>query len=211
MKNSEITIIALGGSLIVPHLTDDGGIDVAYIRKFRSFIVQEIKRGKRFVIVAGGGKTARVYRDAARHIGKVKSADLDWVGIAATKLNAELLRIIFQQAGDNVLVSAGSRPGWSTDYIAMRLAQKLNVQDVVIAGDTAFVYEKDPRKFPKAKALSRLTWSQYENLIPYVSMRGCFDCFARWISNSFFKSVSTAEFRLKGKLGGWPTPSLRSK
>ena len=48
----------------------------------------------------------------------------------------------------------------------MKLAQKHGVKSVVTVGDTPFVYEKDPRKFPKAKALPELSWAEYEKLIP---------------------------------------------
>jgi uridylate kinase len=170
MEKSQITVIALGGSLIVPHLSDDGGIDVEFLKKFRRFVLDEINPpaggGRRFVIVAGGGKTCRVYQKAAGKVVKIKSDDLDWIGIASTKLNAELLRVLFQDAGEKVLVEGGLKPGWSTDYIAVYLAQKHEAKEVIIAGDTPYVYEKDPRKFPKAKALPELSWAEYEKLIP---------------------------------------------
>lgn len=150
----------------MPHLSDDGGIDVEFLRRFRSFILQETKKGKRFVIVAGGGKTARMYLNSSARIGKVASSDLDWIGIAATRLNAELLRVVFKEAGKSVVVESGVKPGQSTDYVAIELAQKYKTKSVIIAGDTPYVYEKDPRKFPKAKALSELTWKEYEKLIP---------------------------------------------
>src|SRR3989344_5424848 len=92
----KFVVISLGGSLIVPHLSDDGGVDVAFLKKFRAFIIGEIKKGKRFIIVAGGGKTARVYQKAASQISKASPADLDWVGIAGTKLNAQLLLAMFR-------------------------------------------------------------------------------------------------------------------
>ena len=60
MKESNITVIALGGSLIVPHLSDTGGINVEFLKKFREFLLKEIKKGKRFVIVAGGGKRSNI-------------------------------------------------------------------------------------------------------------------------------------------------------
>jgi len=166
MKKSDITVIALGGSLIVPHLSDTGGIDVAFLKKFRTFILQETKKGKQFVIVAGGGKTSRVYQKAIKKIVNMANDDSDWLGIASTNLNAELLRIIFKQAGNKILISGGLQPGWSTDYVAVKLAQEHGAKNVIIAGDVAYVYEKDPKKFPQAKALPELSWREYEKLIP---------------------------------------------
>lgn len=191
MANSNITVIAVGGSLIVPHLSDTGGIDVPFLRAFRKMLLKQITPpaggGRKFVLVAGGGKTARVYQKAARQIAKSENDSLDWIGIHAIYVNAHLLKILFgadahqeiltvdptvqkaanmKKAGKSVIISSGWKPGWSTDYDAIRLAEKFGAKDVIIAGDTPFVYEKDPRKFPEAKALPELTWSQYEKLVP---------------------------------------------
>ena len=76
---AKFVVISLGGSLIVPHLSDEGGIDVQFLKKFRAFIIEEVKKGKRFIIVAGGGKTARVYQKAAPQVSKASSDDLDWI------------------------------------------------------------------------------------------------------------------------------------
>jgi uridylate kinase len=166
MDKSKVTVIALGGSLIVPHLSDDGGIDVEFLKKFREFILSEVKKGRRFVIVVGGGKTCRVYQKAAEQVVNANDEDLDWIGIASTKLNAELLRVVLQEAGEKIAVEAGVKPGQSTDHAAVELAQKHDAKEVIIAGDTPYVYEKDPRKFPDAKPLPELSWEEYENLIP---------------------------------------------
>ena len=63
MKHS-YHVIALGGSLIVPSLSNAGGIDAPYLKKLRTLILAEVKKGRRFVIIAGGGRTARVYQKA---------------------------------------------------------------------------------------------------------------------------------------------------
>ena len=166
MKKSNVIVIALGGSLIVPHLSDEGGIDVEYLKSFRRFILQEVKKGKQFVIVVGGGKTTRVYQKAAGKIVKMTNENLDWIGIASTKLNAELLRIMFEQVGNKVLVAGGLRPGGSTDYVAIQLAQKHKAKEVIVAGNTPFVFDKDPAKFSDAKAIHKISWSEYQKLIP---------------------------------------------
>ena len=186
-NKSQITVIAVGGSLIVPHLSDTDGIDVLFLRAFRKMLLAEIKKGRKFVLVAGGGKTARVYQKAARQIAKSGNDSLDWIGIYAIYVNAHLLKILFgpdahdeiltsdpsvqkaasmKKANKSVVISSGWKPGWSTDYDAIRLAEKFGATDVIIAGDTPFVFEKDPRKFPNAKPLPELTWSQYEKLVP---------------------------------------------
>lgn len=166
MKKSNVIVIALGGSLIVPHLSDEGGIDVQYLKSFRQFILQEVKKGKRFVIVAGGGRTARVYQKAVSQVEKTTSDDLDWIGIHSIKLNVELLNIVFREAGNRIVIAGGLRPGWSTDYVAIQLAQKHKAKEVIVAGNTPFVFDKDPAKFSNAKAIPKISWSEYQKLIP---------------------------------------------
>jgi len=184
---AKFVVISLGGSLIVPHLSDDGGVDVAFLRKFRAFIVGEIKKGKRFIIVAGGGKTTRVYQKAATLISKASSDDLDWVGIASTKLNAHVLLSMFRAAAyphiidhepsareiekltnadKSLYIASGWVPGQSTDHVAVRLAQKFGARDVVNASNIPFVYDKDPKKHKDAKPIRGISWREYRKLIP---------------------------------------------
>ncbi len=183
----ELIVIALGGSIIVPELTNEGGIDVSYLRLFRRFIFNETKKGKRFVIVAGGGKTSRVYQRSVSRIVRVPAEDLDWIGIHSSRLNAHLLRTVFRDmahpvvidhdlsqeeaeslAGthNSIFVASGWSPGWSTDYIAAHLAHIFGAQKAIIAGDTPFVYEEDPKKNGDAKKLFNLTWKNYRRMIP---------------------------------------------
>jgi uridylate kinase len=55
-----------------------------------------VQKGRKFFLVSGGGKTARLYRDAGKAVnGEMSEEDLDWIGIHATRLNGHLLRTIF--------------------------------------------------------------------------------------------------------------------
>lgn len=181
------TVIHLGGSLVVPHISDEGGMDVLFLQKFRRFLTRELKKSHSFIIVVGGGKTARAYQKAALKVVKTKDWDLDWFGIHATRLNAHLLRTVFEKEAYPVVIdhdpneeevevlkasnkklffASGWRPGWSTDYIAVRLAEKFGAKDVIIAKDTPFVYTKDPRKDKDAKPIKRILWKEYKKIIP---------------------------------------------
>ena len=40
------TVISLGGSVIVPHLSDEGGINVPFLKDFRKLILGELKKTK---------------------------------------------------------------------------------------------------------------------------------------------------------------------
>lgn len=192
MKFSYI-VIHLGGSAVVPHLSDQGGINTAFLRDFLVFMRRQLGKGKRFIIVVGGGKTCRVYQQSANKVKNVSDWDLDWIGIHATRLNAHLLRTIFvkeaypvvidhdpleeevemmKHSSKEIFFASGWRPGWSTDYIAVRLAQKFNARDVIIAKDTSFVHDSDPRKNSKAKPIRRISWHNYKKLIPRTWVPG---------------------------------------
>ena len=48
----------------------------------------------------------------------------------------------------------------------MRLAEKFGSNDVIIAGDISRVYDRDPKKHSRAKAIKDITWNDYQKLIP---------------------------------------------
>ncbi|NTU99420.1 UMP kinase, partial [Candidatus Falkowbacteria bacterium] len=87
---NNITIISLGGSLIVPDQ-----IDTAFLKAFKKLLESRIKEGERFILISGGGRTARNYQQAAKSVAKLHDDDVDWLGIHATRINAHLLRTIF--------------------------------------------------------------------------------------------------------------------
>lgn len=171
-------VISVGGSLIVPN----GGIDTSFLIKLNALIREEVSKGKRFLLVAGGGKIARQYRDAGRTvIGNVKDEDLDWLAIHTTRLNAHLLRTIFQDIAnpriienydhkledwnESVVIGAGWKPGWSTDYDAVILARDYGAKIIINMSNIDWVYDRDPAKFNDAKPLKKISWSDMERLV----------------------------------------------
>ena len=98
---SKTIIIALGGSILYPE-----AIDTKFIRQFAVYVRRFIKKGRRFIIVIGGGKAARDYQKAAGEITEVTDEDKDWIGIHATRLNAQLLRTVFVDIADPVVLDS---------------------------------------------------------------------------------------------------------
>ncbi|MCL4338062.1 UMP kinase [Patescibacteria group bacterium] len=178
MDKSKPIIISLGGSLVVPN----GGIDTVYLSGFNKFIRSKIAEGWRFFIVVGGGTLARHFIDAGKKvIGELTDWDLDWLGIHATHLNAHLIRTIFRDIAhprivenykkkiinlkQPIVVAAGWEPGCSTDYDAVVLARDYGASIVVNMSNITAVYDKDPKKFPDAKPLNNLKWSQFQEIV----------------------------------------------
>ena len=58
------------------------------------------------------------------------------------------------------------RPGWSTDYVTVRVASDFKIKEVVLIGKPDYVYTSDFTKNKKAKPLKELNWKEYMNIIP---------------------------------------------
>jgi len=175
----DTSIISIGGSLIVPE-----EIDWKFVRDFKKCIIGQIAKGKRFVLIVGGGRTARKYITAATQIDRaIPDSDKDWIGIHATRLNAHFLRTIFRDyayarintnphdledfynAKEPLMIAAGWRPGFSTDYDAVLLARYLSISTVVNLSNIDYVYDKDPRKYSDAKKITEMSWGDFRALV----------------------------------------------
>jgi len=66
---------------------------------------------------------------------------------------------------DPIAIAAGFMPGYSTDTVAVRIAEEINAPRVIIAGRPAYVYDRDFMRYPNAKPIRSLTWAAYKKLI----------------------------------------------
>lgn len=176
MQDEKI-VISLGGSLIVP---DE--IDVNFLQEFKSLIVSEIEKGKKFLIITGGGKTARKYQTASKDFPNTSNDDLDFLGIYTCRLNALLVKNIFGELAypeliinmddltgsiDNPIIILGpNKPGRSSDFGAVQIAEKVDAKKVINLSNIDYAYDKDPNKYSDAKKLENISWAEYRKLIP---------------------------------------------
>lgn len=202
-------VISVGGSIVVPKT----GIDIAYLQKFKDLISREAKRGRRFIIIVGGGYTAREYQGAASKIVNLAAEDLDWLGIHATRLNGHLMRTIFRDLAlhrmvkdptrpvkwsESVLIAAGWKPGWSTDYVAVRLAHKFGAKRVINLTNIDAVYDKDPSRFDDAVAYERIAWKDFRKIVGSKWIPGAnapFDPVASRLAHKWGLTVAIAQGR----------------
>src|SRR5665811_566656 len=121
---TQTIVISLGGSLIIPE-----ELDVEFLKSFRALILSHVEKGRKFLITTGGGKICRKYQDVAKELGDPSADDLDWIGIAALKLNAELIRVIFgEHAHDEVIGDLSINPNSNTvSYTHLTLPTILRV------------------------------------------------------------------------------------
>ena len=169
------TIISLGGSVIVPDK-----IDIPFLKKLKKLILSFAKKGNRIILVCGGGSVCRKYQQASEKLTKSTSVDKDWIGIMATRLNAELIRVMFQKQSyekviynphdkirtrKKIIIAAGFEPGCSTDTDAVILAKQFNASLIINTTNTDYVYDKDPNKYKNAQIIKDLTWPEFKRII----------------------------------------------
>ncbi len=179
MLSHETIVISVGGSLIVPDQ-----IDTRFLAQFKTLVTDEIAAsGRRFVIITGGGKTARRYQEAAGSVSELAADDLDWLGIHATRLNGHLVRTIFREVAHPVMVTnpdeildvpqsaklivaSGYRPGSSTDYRAIQIADRIDAKKIINLSNVDYVYTDDPNKNPNAEKIEIASWAEFRKIIP---------------------------------------------
>jgi uridylate kinase len=171
---NKVKVISLGGSIIAPDKVDTQFVADFYATMRRHL---EVKTNK-IVLVCGGGGPAREYQSAFRKVYGASSHEAeDWIGIAATRLNGMLLKHLFRDFCEidlvidptsvgpfngQVIVAAGWKPGFSTDYDAVILAEHFKADTVINLSNIEKVYTDDPRKNPDAKPIDRIQWTDFK-------------------------------------------------
>ncbi len=172
----ETIVISLGGALIVPE-----EIDIEFLKAFKTLILSQVSKGKKFIIDTGGGRTCRKYQYAASEISETSNEDRDWIGIATNNLNAEMLRVVFgDKAHPKVIINLAEKfffdrpiviggayePGHSSDFDATVAAKNLGAKKILNLSNIDYAYDKDPKKYPDAKKIENISWREYRSLIP---------------------------------------------
>lgn len=172
-------VLSVGGSIIAPQEPD-----VHFLAQFVAMVRQWLSESdeRRLILVAGGGAPARTYQNAYRSIagGAFDSAAADWIGVMATRLNAELLRAAVgdlcldpvvtnpteaKEFSARVLVAAGWKPGFSSDNDAVLLAEKFGADTVVNLSNIEKVCTDDPRTNPAARPLDTVSWPDFRKMV----------------------------------------------
>lgn len=173
-----VTVISLGGSIVAPE-----GVDENFLKDFTAMIsallAQDEKR--RFIFVVGGGGPARSWQKAYRAVCPApENEQADWIGVMATRLNAQLIRAIMgewctqdvvidptqvEPLMGRVLVAAGWKPGFSSDYDAVLLAERFNADAVINLSNIEKVYTDDPKKNPEAKPVDNISWADFCSMV----------------------------------------------
>ncbi len=155
-------------------------IDTDFLVAFRDLILSTLDTHQ-YVLVCGGGKTARRYQDGLKSVNADATDDsLDWVGIYSSHLNAHLVKHIFGdhaapeivtdphvalQQDAAITIAAGWKPGFSTDFDAVEIALNNGFETVVNLSNITHVYDKDPNTHDDAVPLEDIAWPDFQKLV----------------------------------------------
>ncbi len=170
-------VLSLGGSV----LSDD----TERIREFAKTI-EAIAQENQIFVVVGGGRLAREYIKRARELGASETF-CDYIGIAATRMNAMLLisalpsaakkiPVDFVEADElsklyRVIVMGGTFPGHTTDATAALLAEFVKADILINATNVDGVYSADPKSDPNAVKYDTLSPQQLVEIVSKSSAR----------------------------------------
>jgi uridylate kinase len=173
-----LSVLSLGGSIVAPETADP-----EFLAQFRALVLKYLQEdpSHKLIMVVGGGGPARSYQNACKAVTPEASAQsLDWIGIMATRLNAQLVKTIFHDYcpqevvtdpsavelfSGRVLVAAGWKPGFSTDFDAVVLAERFGADKVVNLSNIAKVFTADPKLDPSARPLDDVTWAEFRKIV----------------------------------------------
>jgi len=167
-------VISLGGSRIVPNDVDD-----KFLVRFKRLL--DSHRDKKFVVVTGGGSTARKYIGALRKLGKGTKAQ-SMEGIAVTRLHAGFMARIFGREANedlplnmkkvknllrgNRVVFCGAlryKSKNTSDGTAAKLASYLKCSFINLT-NVRGLYSSNPKGNNKAKFISKISWGKFDEM-----------------------------------------------
>lgn len=161
-------------------IISEKGFDLHFLHAFRALILDCVSAGDTFILVIGGGSTARSYQRGLSSLVSPTKETLDRIGIASTILNANFIRLLFgdhahhevivnptkkTHTKKSILCAAGWKPGCSTDNDAVLLAKTYGAKEIINLSNIDFVYTKDPKKYPNAEKIIDIDWRAFRKNI----------------------------------------------
>ena len=201
----ETIVISLGGSAIIPDK-----VDYKFLEAFKKVILKHKKY--KFIIVTGGGKTARNYIEAV-HKEKLSEKIASIVGIASTKLNAKLVAGFFKiktaipetlaqlkkQKGRIIICGAlGHRPGLTSDANAAEIAQITKAKYFINMTNVKGLYTKDPKKYKTAEFVKEISHKDFNNIIKKIKYKAGQHFVLDQVASKIIKQNKISTIILKG-------------
>jgi len=173
-------VVSVGGSVLAPDLAHER------VERYADVVERLVDEGCSVGAVVGGGGVARSYIETARDLG-ANEIELDDIGIAVTRLNAQLLIAAlgedaapspaadYEEAGEairrgDVAVMGGVTAGQTTDAVGAALAEYTNADLLVYATSVSGVYSADPETDETAERFERMTPAELVDVIAGIEM-----------------------------------------
>lgn len=179
MKN--LWVISLGGSRIVPDNVDD-----EFLLKFKKLL--DSHKSQRFVVVTGGGSTARKYISALKKLGKKTKAQ-SMEGIAVTRLHANfMMRFFGKEANEdlpfnmkrvqnllrkNRVVFCGAlryREKNTSDGTAAKIAGYLECPFINLTNIKG-LYTSNPKTNKNTKFIAKISWEKFMKIAEKIKYK----------------------------------------
>jgi len=180
----KIIVISLGGSLIIPNK-----INNILLEDFKKIIIKNSKKYK-FIIVCGGGQTARNYiKGLDDQKTKRKEIFQSYLGIGSTRLNARFMTYFFDEDVNERIpmdmkeikgllrkhkfVFCGAlrySPNQTSDSTAAKLAHYFKT-DFINLTNVKGLYDKNPKKFRSAKFIPEISHKDFLTMAKKVEFK----------------------------------------
>ena len=179
-------IISLGGSLIIPKK-----INIDFLEQFKKVILKNSRKYK-FVIVCGGGSTARNYIQGLENQPIKPSKKFlaqSQLGISATRINARFLISLFNNKSNqeipqdmkeiknllkrhNIVFCGALRfaPNQTSDSTSAKLAHYFNT-DFINLTDVKGLYNKNPKTHRSAKFIPEITHNDFYKIVNRIKFK----------------------------------------
>jgi len=177
----KVVVLSLGGSLIIPNK-----INLEYLKEFKKILLKNKK--SKFVIVCGGGSTARNYINALPEIKKQEYFQ-SLLGISCTRLNARFLTYFFGKDANqgipkdmkqvknllrfNKFVFCGAlryAKNETSDGTAAKLANYFNT-DFINLTNVNGLYNKNPKKYKKAEFIPEISHKDFYKMAKKIKFK----------------------------------------
>lgn len=166
-------VISVGGSFFISE-----NVLIEKIIDFCS-VINELSSEFNLVLVIGGGRTARIYQEAAKELG-ANNFELDTIGIKSTRLNAMLFLNKINNSNKEVLtnirdakkiIEKGSIPifggiseGQTSDAVAALVSEYLGFEFINLSNVDG-IYDRDPNEFDDATLFRELSFNDMQFLL----------------------------------------------
>jgi len=179
-----LVVISLGGSLIVPDK-----INIELLERFKRILLRHLGNYK-FIVVCGGGKTARIYINGLEHEKTRKKVYFQsLLGVSITRTNARFMTYFFGKDANqgiphnmedvenllkkhNIVFCGALRYGKNetSDGTAAKLANYFNT-DFINLTNVKGLYDKNPKKFRSAKFIPEISHKDFYKMAKKIKYK----------------------------------------